>query len=85
MYIDLTTQQLTAVSDERKEIAKLAGTLLHDGALDRQALAETLRKVTTEEHGQSLEILRPAAEKGREAVSPASASRQGSAASSPKR
>ncbi len=64
---DSTKQLLTALGDERKEIAELMGTLLHDARVDHQALVESLRKITTEEHAQSLQILRPITEKGQEA------------------
>jgi len=66
-YAELTKQQLSVLSDERKEIAKLVGAVLHEASVDHQALVEALRKIATEEHGQSLEIVRPFTEKGHEA------------------
>jgi hypothetical protein len=67
-YAELTKQQLTIVSDERKEIARLLSTFLHEAAASNQVLIDSLRKIATEEHGQSLEILRPTA-KGHEVQS----------------
>lgn len=67
-YAELTKQQLTIVSDERKEMARLLSTFLHEAAASNQVLTDLLRKIATEEHEQSLEILRPTA-KGHEAQS----------------
>jgi hypothetical protein len=64
-YAELTKQQLITVSDERKEIARLLGAFLHEAVTSNQVLVDSLRKIATEEHGQSLEILR--APKGRDA------------------
>jgi hypothetical protein len=65
-YAELTKQQMITGSDERKEIARLLGAFLHEVVTSNQVLVDSLRKIATEEHGQSLEILR-APTKGREA------------------
>ena len=64
-FSDLTKQQLTTLSEERKDIAKIAAALLHDASADRQILIGALQKVTAEEHGQNLDLLKPVIEKAR--------------------
>ena len=58
-FSDPTKQQLTALSEERNDIAKVAAALLHDADADRQSLISALQKVTTDEHGQSLDSESP--------------------------
>ncbi len=52
-YTELTKQQLTTASSERNHMLTIAAMLLRDANTDRLGLAETLRKLVTNEHGQS--------------------------------
>jgi hypothetical protein len=74
-FSDLTKQQIAALSDERKDITKIAAALLHDANADRESLVGALQKVTTDEHVQSLDLLKPTIDKAREASSGAAALR----------
>jgi len=65
-YSDLMKQQMTALSVERMEMAKIAAALLHDDNTDRLGLVEALRKIATDEHGQSVERVRQAIEARRQ-------------------